>query len=315
MTTITKPDTGAIRRRSPQALRQIKRHWQWYLLLLLPVALTIVFRYIPMYGAVIAFKQYNGGDIWAAPWVGFKHFQNFFKTPAFGRVIRNTLTINLYYLIALFPMPLILALALNICRSDKLKKTVQMVTYAPYFISTVVMVSILTQVFHQNFGIVNMMIMRSGRPAVNFMGNKDIFVHMYVWSGVWQHVGYASIMYIAVLSGIDPTLHEAAVVDGASLWKRIIHIDLPGVIPTATILFIMNCGSIMNVGFEKVFLMQNNLNLSASEVISTYVYKQGLQGLQFSYSAAIGLFNSAVNMIILVIVNRIARRMGETSLW
>ncbi len=182
-------------------------------------------------------------------------------------------------------------------------------------ISTVVMVSILTQVFHQNFGIVNMMIMRSGRPAVNFMGSKDIFVHMYVWSGVWQHVGYASIMYIAVLSGIDPTLHEAAVVDGASLWKRIIHIDLPGVIPTATILFIMNCGSIMNVGFEKVFLMQNNLNLSASEVISTYVYKQGLQGLQFSYSAAIGLFNSAVNMIILVIVNRIARRMGETSLW
>ncbi len=317
MTSFTKPAPASLRNRTPlqRAGRRMLRHWQWYLLLLLPLTLTIIFRYIPMYGAVIAFKQYNGGDIWAAPWVGFKHFQNFFRTPVFTRVIRNTLTINLYYLIALFPMPLILALSLNICRSNRLKKTVQMVTYAPYFISTVVMVSILQQVFHQNFGIVNTVITSTGRPAVNFMGSKDIFVHMYVWSGVWQHVGYASIMYIAVLSGIDPTLHEAAVVDGASLWRRVVHIDLPGVLPTATILFIMNCGSIMNVGFEKVFLMQNNLNLSVSEVISTYVYKQGLQGAQFSYSAAIGLFNSAINMIILVIVNRIARKMGETSLW
>ncbi|NLG25858.1 MAG: sugar ABC transporter permease, partial [Clostridiales bacterium] len=235
--------------------------------------------------------------------------------PVFGRVITNTLIINVYYLIACFPLPILLALGLNICRSNGLKKAVQMITYAPYFISTVVMVSIITQVFHQNFGIVNSVITRLGGAAVNFMGRKEYFYHMYVWTSVWQFVGYASIMYIAVLSGIDPTLHEAALVDGASLFKRIVHIDIPGILPTATILFILNCGSIMNIGFEKVFLMQNNMNMANSEVISTYVYKEGLQGAQYSYSAAIGLFNSVINMAILVLVNWGARKVGETSLW
>ena len=177
------------------------------------------------------------------------------------------------------------------------------------------MVSIISQVFHQNFGIVNTLIKNFGGTAFNFMGSKDVFYHMYVWTSVWQFVGYASIMYIAVLAGIDPTLHEAAVVDGASLWKRIIHIDIPGILPTVTIMFIMNCGSIMNIGFEKVYLMQNTMNVAVSEVISTYVYKQGLQSAQYSYSSAIGLFNSAINMMILVVVNWIARRVGETSLW
>ncbi|MGI6174015.1 MAG: ABC transporter permease [Christensenellales bacterium] len=311
MTSNAKTFSGT--KRTP--MQQIMRHWQWYVVLIIPILLTLVFKYFPMYGAVIAFKQYNGGSIWAAKWVGFKHFAQFFKTPVFSRVLNNTLIINVYYLIACFPLPLMLALALNICRRNSLKKSVQMITYAPYFISTVVMVSIITQVFHQNFGIVNILIMRTGGTAVNFLGRKDLFYHMYVWTSVWQFVGYASIMYIAVLAGVDPTLHEAAVVDGASLFSRVIHIDIPAVIPTATILFIMNCGSIMNIGFEKVYLMQNTMNQAASEVISTYVYKQGLQGAQYSYSAAIGLFNSAINMIILIIVNKVSQKVGETSLW
>lgn len=311
--TINRTSSMKVTRRTP--LQQMRRHWQWYAIVLVPVILVLIFKYYPMYGAVIAFKQYNGGSIWDAKWVGLKHFQTFFKTPIFGRVIKNTLIINIYYLIACFPLPPMLALGLNICRSNKLKKSVQMITYAPYFISTVVMVSIISQVFHQNFGIVNTLIKNFGGTAFNFMGSKDVFYHMYVWTSVWQFVGYASIMYIAVLAGIDPTLHEAAVVDGASLWKRIIHIDIPGILPTVTIMFIMNCGSIMNIGFEKVYLMQNTMNVAVSEVISTYVYKQGLQSAQYSYSSAIGLFNSAINMMILVVVNWIARRVGETSLW
>ena len=190
-----------------------------------------------------------------------------------------------------------------------------MITYAPYFISTVVMVSIISQVFHQNFGIINMALKRLTGTTVNFLGKKEYFYHMYVWTSVWQFVGYASIMYIAVLAGIDPTLHEAAIVDGASLFKRMLHIDIPGILPTATILFIMNCGSIMSIGFEKVYLMQNTMNQATSEVISTYVYKQGLKGAQYSYSTAIGLFNSAINLIILIVVNKVAQRVGETSLW
>ena len=296
-------------------IQQIMRHWQWYVLLLIPIALTLIFKYWPMYGTIIAFKQYNGGDMWAAKWVGLKHFQNFFKTPVFWRIVKNTLIINVYYLIACFPLPIVLALSLNICRSNLLKKAVQMITYAPYFISTVVMVSIISQVFHQNFGIVNMLIKRLTGTTINFLGKKEYFYHMYVWTSVWQFVGYASIMYIAVLAGIDPTLHEAAIVDGASLFKRTLHIDIPGILPTATILFIMNCGSIMSIGFEKVYLMQNTMNQATSEVISTYVYKQGLKGAQYSYSTAIGLFNSAINLIILIVVNKVAQRVGETSLW
>ena len=297
-------------------LKRLSRHWQLYLVLLIPVALLIIFSYGPMYGVQIAFKDFKVRQgIWGSKWVGMKHFENFWGTYSFKRLITNTLTLSVYSLVAGFPIPILLALMLNECGNLKYKKAVQMITYAPHFISTVVMVSIISQVFHQNFGIVNTLIKNFGGTAFNFMGSKDVFYHMYVWTSVWQFVGYASIMYIAVLAGIDPTLHEAAVVDGASLWKRIIHIDIPGILPTVTIMFIMNCGSIMNIGFEKVYLMQNTMNVAVSEVISTYVYKQGLQSAQYSYSSAIGLFNSAINMMILVVVNWIARRVGETSLW
>lgn len=290
------------------------RHWQWYLIIALPVVWLIIFRYIPMIGIQIAFRDYRGGSIFSGAFVGLRHFQNFFKSPQALQVIRNTLGISLYSLVAGFPLPIIMALCLNMCRSQKLTKTVQMITYAPYFISTVVMVGILNQLVHPQFGLINKGIVALGFQAQNIMGMPDLFKSIYVWSGIWQYTGYNSIMYIAVLASVDPTLHEAAVCDGASAFQRVIHIDLPSVLPTATIMLILNVGNIMNVGFEKIFLMQNSLNMVSSDVISTLIYRRGLEGAQFSYASAVGLFNSVINMALLVIVNQIARR-GETSLW
>ena len=297
-------------------IQKILRHWQWYLLLLPPLVWLVIFRYIPMVGIQIAFRDYRGGSIFSGDWVGLQHFRNFFRSPAALNIIGNTMGISLYNLIAGFPLPIILALCLNACVSPRLTKSVQMITYAPYFISTVVMVGILQQLIHPQFGIINSLLASLGLGGnLNIMAEPKLFSSVFVWSGIWQFTGYSSIMYIAVLSGVDPTLHEAAVVDGASRFKRVIWIDLPMIIPTATILLILNVGQIMNVGFEKVFLMQNTMNLSASDVISTFVYRRGLEGAQFAFAAAVGLFNSVVNMILLVIVNQIAKRLGDTSLW
>jgi putative aldouronate transport system permease protein len=296
--------------------QKILRHWQWYLLLLPPLAWLVIFRYIPMIGLQIAFRDYRGGSIFSGNFVGLYHFQNFFRSPAAATIIKNTMGISVYNLIAGFPLPLILALLLNACVSNKLKKSVQMITYAPYFISTVVMVGILQQLVHPQFGIINNIMKSMGfGNIINIMAEPSLFKSVFVWSGIWQFTGYSSIMYIAVLSGVDPTLHEAAVVDGATRFKRMIYIDLPMIIPTATILLILNVGQIMNVGFEKVFLMQNTMNLATSDVISTFVYRRGLEGAQFSFASAVGLFNSVINMILLVIVNQIAKRLGDTSLW
>ena len=293
-------------------------NYQLYLFLLLPLLYFIVFHYMPMYGAQIAFKDFNAAKgIFGSPWVGFKHFLRFFQSHQFGRVLRNTIGVSVYQLAVGFPVPIILALALNNCEFRRFKKLTQLVTYAPHFISTVVMVGIIIQFLSPRFGIVNVFFQLLGFEPVSFMGEPELFKSIYVFSGIWQNTGWNSIIFLAALSGIDPTLHEAAIVDGATKIQRNIHIDIPGILPTAIILLILNTGWIMNVGFQKVFLMQNALNLQASEVITTYVYKLGIASRipNYSYAASIGLFNSVVNLLLLVTVNSLARRTGKSSLW
>ncbi|MGN1070582.1 MAG: ABC transporter permease [Candidatus Fimadaptatus sp.] len=296
--------------------RSFKQHWILYLLLVVPLAYIITFAYTPMVGLLMAFEDYRPTrGIFGSKWVGLKHFERFLSMPSFFTLLRNTVVISLYSMVAGFPMPIILALALNEVRMTKLKKTVQMVSYAPYFISTVVMVGIIMQFFSTQFGPVNILRRNMGLSTINFMGEQSMFRSIYVWSGVWQGSGYGAVIYIAAIAGIDPQLHEAALIDGANRFQRLWHVDIPGILPTVVIMLIMNCGSIMSVGYEKIYLMQNSLNTSVSEVISTYVYKVGLKEAQYSFSAAVGMFNSVVNFIMLVLVNGISRRVSETSLW
>ena len=296
--------------------RSFKRHWILYLMLSVPVVYILTFAYAPMVGLLMAFEDYRPTrGILGSKWVGLKHFERFVSMPVFWTLLKNTLAISLYSLAAGFPIPIILALALNEVRSSKLKKTVQMVSYAPYFISTVVMVGILSQFFSTQFGPVNIVRRMLGLDAINFMGEQSMFRSLYVWSEVWQGSGYGAVIYIAAIAGIDPQLHEAALIDGANRFQRLWHVDVPGILPTVVIMLIMNCGSIMSVGYEKIYLMQNSLNSSVSEVISTYVYKIGLKDAQYSFSAAVGMFNSVINFILLVLVNGISRRVSETSLW
>ena len=294
------------------------KHRFLYLFLLPPLFWLILFCYQPMAGVQIAFKKYSiSGGIWGSPWIGFENFTKFFSSYMFNRVMSNTLILSFYGLIAGFPLPILFALCLNAMRSLRLKKTVQMVTYAPHFISTTVLVGMLFAIFNSRIGIYGTIGQYlSGAYPPDLFSNVSAFKHLYVWSGIWQSMGFSAIIYIAALSGVDPELHEAAQIDGASRLKRILHIDLPCILPTASILLILSSGSILSVGFEKVYLMQNNINLSASEIISTYVYKVGLTGgTDFSYSTAIGLFNSVINMTMLVLVNGITRRISTTSLF
>ncbi|WP_225442693.1 ABC transporter permease [Paenibacillus lycopersici] len=295
---------------------KMRRSWELYLLVLLPVLYLIIFQYIPMFGVMIAFKDFNViKGILGSPWVGFKHFDELFRSPNFPLLLKNTLIISFYSLLAGFPIPILLALALNEIRTGFFKKTVQMITYAPHFISTVVMVSIIILMLSPHVGVVDKVLTFFGWSDTNFMGEPKLFKSIYVWSGVWQEMGYASIIYIAALAGVDPSLYEAARMDGASRFKKILYIDLPSLIPIAVTMLILSLGSVMAVGFEKIYLMQNPLNTSASEVISTYVYKVGLLGANFSFSTAVGLFNSVINLILLVIVNAIARKVSDNSLW
>lgn len=313
---LEKSNQLSFKQRLSKVNKKIMRHWQLYVILLIPVVLVAIFSYGPMYGLQIAFKDYIPTyGISGSKWVGFKHFINFINSHQFSRLIGNTITISLYSLIAGFPIPIILALALNECTSTKFKKTVQMITYAPHFISTVVMVGIILLILSPSSGIINQFIQLFGGKPIDFMAKPEWFKSIYVWSGVWQGMGYSSIIYIAALAGIDPTLHEAAIVDGASRWQRIWHVNIPGILPTVTILLIMNFGSIMSVGYEKILLMQNSLNMAKSDVISTFVYRMGLESAQYSFSAAVGLFNAVINFILLAIVNTVAKKLGETSLW
>ncbi|NMM51025.1 ABC transporter permease [Paenibacillus aquistagni] len=302
--------------RKPSAWKKIQRHWQLYIVISLPLLYLFIFKYIPMTGIVIAFKDYNVVQgMWGSPWAGFKYFNQFFDSPNFWLYIKNTLGISLYGLIVGFPAPIILALALNEIRTGFFKKSVQMVTYAPYFISTVVMVSIIIVNLTPNVGMVSRFFALLGVADTNFMGNPALFKSIYVLSDVWQMTGYGAIIYIAALAGVNPELYESAKVDGASRFQKILRIDLPSILPVAVIMLILNLGNIMKLGFEKIYLMQNPLNLNSSEVISTYVYKVGLLGSNFSFSTAIGLFNSIVNLMLLILVNYIARKLTENSLW
>jgi len=298
--------------------QRMKRDWRLYVLLALPIIYLLVFKYYPMIGAQIAFKKYNMKlGIWGSEWIGFENFTKFFNDYNFTRVLRNTLTLSLYGLIAGFPLPIIFALSLNYTKNERFKRTVQMITYAPHFISTVVIVGMLFAFFSTRTGIFNQLLVDVGLDEIDFFAKASTFPHMYVWSQIWQSLGFSSIIYIATLSGIDPSLHEAAIVDGANKIQRMIHIDLPGIMPTAIVLLILNAGRILNVGFEKALLMQNPVNLPTSEIISTYVYKVSLQSAfpQFAYATAIGLFQSLVSVILIVSVNKFAQKFSDSSLF
>ncbi|NMA83531.1 MAG: sugar ABC transporter permease [Epulopiscium sp.] len=296
--------------------KMIYRNYVLYLFLLPAFIYLIIFDYWPMYGIQISFKDFSAIDgIWNSPWVGFKHFTTFFQSYRFWTLMKNTLILSFYQLIAGFPIPILLAIILNYSTMKKMSKFAQTATYAPHFISTVVMVGMLILFLSPSNGIINKLLSYLNMGPYFFMGEENYFKHIYVWSGIWQNAGWNSIIYIAVLTNVSPELHEAAVVDGASKLKRIWHIDIPALLPTATILLIMQLGRIMNIGFEKVLLMQNTLNLNTAEVISTYTYKVGLLNAQYSYSTAIGLFNNIINFTLLLLVNRAARHLSDTSLW
>lgn len=297
--------------------RQMRRSWQLYVLLIPPFVYAVLFLYWPLYGLQIGLKQYNFRDgISGSKWVGLKYVEQFVDSFQFWPVLKNTLILNVYELIALFPLPIILALMLNAVRSSRFRKTVQLVTYAPHFISTVVVVGMIILLFDPSSGIVNQAIRAVGGDQVDFL-SAGVFRHTYVWSGAWQTMGYSAIIYLAALSGIDPQLHEAAKLDGASLAKRIWHIDLKGIMPVTITLLILNMGSMLSVGFERVLLMQNPLNLGTSEVIDTYSYRVAfLSSLpQYSYATAIGLFKSIIALGLLLLANWLARRVAKTSLF
>lgn len=292
------------------------KYRQLYVLLLPALLYILIFHYQPMYGVIIAFKKFTPlAGIWGSPWVGLEHFERFMTSPSFLNILKNTLTLSVYSLVAGFPLPIVLALALHYTKNLKFKKFVQTVTYAPHFLSTVIICSMIIMFLSPRSGIINSLLELFGFERVFFMSIPSAFKHIYVWSGVWQGCGWSSIIYMAALAGIDTSIHESAMLDGASKLQRIWHIDLPGILPTIVTLLILNTGSLMNTGFEKIFLLQNSLNASASEVISTFVYKRGILGGEFSFSTAVGLFNSIVNLILMCSVNLISKKVTEVGLW
>ena len=294
--------------------RNFAECWQLYVLLLLPVIYYCVFVLWPMLGLQIAFKNYVlTKGIWGSEWSGFDKIVRFVNSYRFWEILRNTILLSVYQLLASFPVPILLALAINYIPNRRYAKAVQLVSYAPHFISTVVIVGMIMQIIGSRNGMVS----RLAGTYVDVLGNPNSFRHLYVWSGVWQNAGYNAIIYIAALAGISDELHEAAKIDGANILQRILHIDIPGILPQATILLILNTGRMLNIGFEKVYLLQNSLNIEKSEIISTYVYKIGIAANfpDFSYSTAIGLFQSVVSLILITVVNKVAGTISENSLW
>lgn len=294
---------------------KIMKNWRLYLFLLPAFLYFLIFHYWPMYGVQIAFRDFTPGlGITESPWVGLDHLRRFFRSYYFSSLIQNTVFIALYQL-AMFPVSVIVALSMNEIMRARFKKFVQTVTYAPHFISVVVMSGMILAFLSPTTGIVNKFIQLLGFQPIAFLNEPGWFKTVYVLSGEWQNIGWGAIIYLAALAGIHPELHEAATMDGATRWQRILHINIPGILPTIIIMFILNMGSFMNVGFEKIYLLQNSLNLEASDVIQTFVYRHGLLQGQYSYAAAVGLFNSVINLVLLVTVNQIVRRRNETSLW
>jgi putative aldouronate transport system permease protein len=306
---------SSIQVKKASRLKKILSSYQLYLFLLPALIYFIVFHYVPMYGVLIAFKDFVATKgIMGSPWVGFKHFERFFESYQFWTLIKNTLGLSVIQLIVGFPLPIFLALMLNQIRSEKYKRFVQTVVYAPHFISVVVLAGMI-YVFFSNNGLINNIILIFGGDPISFMAKPEWFKPLYIASGVWQETGWAAIIYLAALAGVSPELHEAAVMDGANKWQRILHVDIPAIMPTAVILLILNVGNIMNIGFEKAYLLQTPMNQPAAEIIPTYVYKMGLQQAQYSFAAAVGLFNSVINLILLVSVNKFAKKLSGTGLW
>ena len=308
-------DRPAPKKRGPMK-RSLIKYWDLYLLTLPVLVWLIVFKYKPMYGAVIAFQNFSPSrGVMGSPWVGFAHFERFFRAYNFTDILSNTVLLAFFQLILAFPMPILLALVLNEINGKRYKKLVQTVTYAPFFLSTVVMVGLIDAFLYPNSGLINNLVVKLGGKSVDYMAREEYFRPIFIISHIWKGTGWSSIIYMSALTSIDPQLYEAAKMDGASKLKSMLYVTLPAILPTAIIMLIRDCGSIMDVGFEKVFLMQNDLNLGASEVISTYVYKVGMVNSQYSYSTAVNLFNSVSNLVMLLAVNKIARSVSETSLW
>lgn len=295
----------------------LKKEWQLWVMILPALAYILIFCYGPMYGIQLAFRKYDfskgltGGD-----WVGLKYFIQYFESPMFGTTMKNTFVISFFTLVCGFPIPILLAIVINSLRQNKLKRVVQTAVYMPYFISTVVMVAILQILLSPTTGVISGLLkdLHLIPRSVNLLGTPGAFVPVYVLSGVWQSAGWNSIIFIAALSAVDGQLYDAARVDGASRWQQVIHVELPALVPTIVILLIMNMGRILSVGFEKVFLMQNDLNLSVSEVISTYVFNIGVQSGQFSFGSAVGLFNTIINFAFLMLANWISKKTADISL-
>ncbi|MWV42674.1 ABC transporter permease subunit [Paenibacillus sp. HJL G12] len=296
--------------------RQMAKRYDLYLMLLVPIVWYLIFHYGPLYGLQIAFKNFNPAKgIVGSSWVGFDHFERFFDSYYFGRLLWNTLSINLFSLLIAFPIPIILSLISNEIGSKKFSKSLQNITFIPHFISVVVIVGILNVFLSPTTGPINTLIEAFGGTPIRFLEEAGWFKTIFIGSNIWQNMGWQSIIYIAALSGINPQLYEAAKMDGASRLRRIWHISVPGIVPVIVIMLILDIGHFMDIGFEKILLMQNNLNLESSDVISTFVYTTGILKGEYSYTAAIGLFNSVINLILLLLVNRFARKTSETSLW
>jgi putative aldouronate transport system permease protein len=294
----------------------VKHEWQLWLFVLPVVVFFLIFHYAPMYGLVIAFKRYSiTKGIFESPWVGLLYFQRFFDSTMFWTLLKNTLVLSFYQLLVSFPFPVLLALILNHLRRERLKKLTQTVTYAPHFISLVVMTGMLYLFLSPSTGIINVVLNKLGHGSVYFMGSEKWFRHLFVFSHVWQHSGYQAIIFLAALTAVDPSQYEAATIDGATKLQKIWYIDLPSIMPTVVTVLLLQVGRMMNVDTQKALLMQTATNLETSEIIGTYVYKIGLIDAQFSYSTAINLFQTIVNLAILIFVNRISKRLTRESLW
>jgi len=297
-------------------LGRMRGNWDLLLFCVPGMVFTIIYHYIPIYGVQIAFRNYKmKKGIWGSEWVGLKNFAKFFNSADWWVLVRNTLILSLYSLAAGFPVAVILALMLNSFRHKRYRKVIQAVTYAPNFISTIVMCGMLILFLSPRVGVVNNVIRALGGETINFMAEISMWRHIYVWSGVWQGMGWSSVIYFAALAGVSPEYHEAAIVDGATKFQRVLHIDLPFLAPTMTMLLIMNMGSVLSVGFEKAYALQNDLNLPVSDIIATYTYRRGIIDRDISYSSAVGLMNSIVNSILLVTVNYITGKLSDNALF
>ncbi|WP_025678009.1 ABC transporter permease [Paenibacillus massiliensis] len=295
--------------------RDLIRNRYIYLMLVPVITYYMIFHYAPMYGLLIAFKDYGIADgVWQSPWVGFTHFQNFFESPYFWRLMHNTLLISFYELLFAFPAPIILALLLNELRLIIFKRVVQTISYLPHFISIVVVAGMIVD-FTARDGLINNILVMFGIEPIAFLQEAGWFRSMYISSGVWQGIGWGSIIYLAAMSNIDPALYDAARIDGAGRWKQTLNVTIPGIMPTIVILLILNIGAMLSVGSEKIILLYNPLTYETADVISTYVYRKGILGADFGYSAAVGLFNSIVSFILLTLANTISKRVSEHRLW